>query len=211
MPRDAAKVSVLHLRASNFYGGPERQLHCHARAARDSVFEVIVASYAESGRSPDLLARVAADRLPTHLVGVAGAYDRRALGLIRRVLRDRDIAILCTHDYRSTVLGCLAVRFTPVRWIAFSRGRTRETLRIRLYNELERLCLRFADRVVAVSEGEKASLRRRLVPDRRIAVVHNAIDTAAFAAVTPVDLKSRFGFPAHSLVAVAAGRFSPEK
>lgn len=211
MPGPDRKVRVLHLRSTNFYGGPERQLHRHALAMKDSPFEIVLASFAEQGQPPALLQIAAADNLRTHLFTVENAYDRRSIGLIRQFLKDENIAVFCTHDYRASILGCFAARGADTRWITFSRGRTSETLAIRLYFRLERLLFRFADRIVAVSDGEKQSLMRQFVPERRISVVHNAIDIAPFAAVTPVDLHARFGFPPDSIVALAGGRFSPEK
>lgn len=204
-------MRILHLRASNFYGGPERQLHFHARAARGSAFEITVASFSEVGAAPKFLEVIAADGIPTRLIPVNSAYDRQAIGRLRALLHEEKFDLLATHDYRSHALGWLAARGGPCRWIAFSRGFTRENLKVRLFQAGEKLISRFADRVVAVSRAQKECLVRSGVRAERIDVVHNAIDLEAVETVAPVDLRARFGFSAESRVIVAAGRFSPEK
>ena len=205
------KHRVLHLRATNFYGGPERQLHYHAKAAADSEFDVILGSFAEKGRQPDLLDRAAADSIAVHLFNVKSAYDTASIKLVRKYLIQSGIDILCTHDYRTNIIGYRAVRGTRARWIAFSRGWTRENLKVRLYHLADKIVLRFADRIVAVSHAQKRRLRRLLVSRDKVSVVHNAVEPDQFTSVDPVDLRRKFNLPHHAAVAVCAGRFSLEK
>jgi len=205
------KIKVLHLRATNFYGGPERQIHRHALAARSTSYEIIVGSFSESGRPPALLDRASEDGIRVHCFDVKSAYDRRSARLVREYLKSEKIEILATHDYRTNILGRLIVRDTNTRWVAFSRGWTRENFRIRLYHALDKVCLRFADHIVAVACGQRDKLRRLAIPSRKISVVHNAILPSSFEATEPVDLKARLGLPSDALIGVAGGRFSNEK
>lgn len=204
-------MRVLHLRASNFYGGPERQVHLHALAARGTEIEIIIASFSENGRRPELLDIADRDGISVHLFEVTSAYDRRSVRLIRDYLWKFRIDILCTHDYRTNIIGHWAVMGTSTRWVAFSRGWTRENLRIRLYHAVDKLIIRFADRIVAVSESQKQKLRRILVPEKKTFVVHNAVIPERFDAVAPVDLREKFDLAADALICVSAGRFSAEK
>lgn len=205
------RMNILHLRASDFYGGPERQLHLHAKRALGSPFQVTVASFLEQGRPPEFLQKISQDGVATHVFHVSSAYDPRAVGLIRAYLRANDVAVLCTHEYRTTVLGWLAVRHTPTRWVAFSRGYTQTNLKIHLFQTFDKLLIRRADQIVAVSNAQKARLQRLLIPGGRIGVVENAIDAAMLDGVRAVDLRARFGFPADAVVCVSGGRFSREK
>jgi len=205
------KVKVLHLRATNFYGGPERQIHRHALAARSTSYEILIGSFSESGRPPALLDRAQEDGIRVQCFDVKSAYDRRSARLVREYLNSEKIAIVATHDYRTNILGRLMVRGTRTRWIAFSRGWTRENFRIRLYHALDKFCLRFADHIVAVAGGQRDKLCRLAIPSRKISVVHNAILPSSFETVEPVDLKARFGLPSDAFVGIAGGRFSTEK
>jgi glycosyltransferase involved in cell wall biosynthesis len=204
-------MNILHLRASNFYGGPERQIHLHARAALGTDYHVAVASFTESGDMPEYLKVIAGDGIPTHLFQVSSAYDTRVISDIRTYLREHNIHILCTHDYRTTVLGCLAVRRTPTRWLAFSRGFTKDNFKVRLYHAIDKFLIRQAAHIVAVSGAQKEKLRRLFIKGNRITVVPNAIDPDRFAGIPPVNLRERFGFDLQTVVCVAGGRFSSEK
>jgi glycosyltransferase involved in cell wall biosynthesis len=204
-------MRVLHLRASNFYGGPERQLHFHALAARGSGFDIEVASFTEAGAAPAFLRIIGEDGIPTRLIPVRSAYDRSAPAALRALVHDGRFDVLATHDYRSHLVGWLALRHGPCRWLAFSRGFTRENFKVRLFQAGERFLTRFADRVVAVSAAQKRRLVASGVRAERIDVVHNAIDVNAVAHVAAVDLRARFALPTDCQVVVAAGRFSAEK
>lgn len=204
-------MNILHVRASNFYGGPERQLHFHAREAEGSAHRVIIASFLEEGEEPAFITRIREDGLPTHCFDVRSAYDTSQVRQIRRYLREQEIDILCSHDHRSTVLGWLAARNDPARWIAFSRGFTLTNAKVRLYQTAEKLLTRRAAHVVAVSEAQKQKLRKLFIKDEHITVARNAIDVETLRAVPAVDLRERFGFAEDDLIFVAAGRFSIEK
>ncbi|MCM2272759.1 MAG: glycosyltransferase family 4 protein [candidate division Zixibacteria bacterium] len=204
-------IRVLHLRASNFYGGPERQLHLHALQAKSSEMELHIASFSERHQSPEFLKVIEADGIPIHLVEVTSAYDRGAIGKLRDLLNRSGISILCTHDYRSHLIGWLAARGSAVRWIAFSRGFTQDNWKVRLYHGIEKFIIRFADRVVAVSESQAEKLRQLRVAPEKIVVVRNAIDPEAFQSIERLSLRKRFTLPADSIVGFACGRFSAEK
>ncbi len=61
---------------------------------------------------------------------------------------------------RPTLSACSrhGVRSVPV--IAMSHGWTAETWKVRVYEALDRVCLRRMDRVVCVSEGQAGKVRR---------------------------------------------------
>jgi len=204
-------MRILHLRASNFYGGPERQLHFHALLARDRGYDISIASYLENGSIPEFLDVISKDGIKVHCFSVASAYELNAIRLVRKYLAQNNIDILCTHDYRSQAIGFLASRGSHARWVAFSRGATTENIKVRLFQAIESFLIRFADHIVAVSNSQKLKLRRLAIDDAKITVVHNSINISALRSVQPVDLRRKFGLPEKSIICVAAGRFSSEK
>lgn len=208
---NSTRLNILHLRASNFYGGPERQLHFHAIQARTYNYGITIGSFLEAGKTPELLEIAARDSIDTFCLDVKSGYDLRAVNRLRRYLRSRDTDALCTHDYRSQVVGFFARRGTRAKWISFSRGFTAENLKVRLYQWIERLVVRFADHIVAVSESQKRKLLDLGIPDSKITVIHNAIDSGVLEDVDPVDLRREFKLPRETVICVAAGRFSSEK
>jgi glycosyltransferase involved in cell wall biosynthesis len=98
--------------------------------------------------------------------------------------------------------------------IAVSRGWTAATLKVRVYEMADRVSLHAMDRVVCVSAGQAAKVRRAGVPAYRVVVIHNAIRTDRFDNPNGESyreaLRSLFPEPPGRLVC-AAGRLSPEK
>ncbi len=206
-----SKLNILHLRASNFYGGPERQLHFHARHAKGSDFSITVGSFTERGQSPHFLKVIAEDKIETCLFQVKNAYDPKAVVTVRNYLAKNDTGVLCTHDYRTHFIGWLATRRRKTKWMAFSRGWTRENIKVRVYHIIDKVILRLADHIVAVSEAQKHRLTRLLIPEGKISAVHNAVEPQQFENIEKIDLRSKYGFASDTFVYVSAGRFSREK
>lgn len=205
------KLKLLHLRAGGFYGGPERQLHLGAMHLKESGYEPFVASFNDGGSKPEFLDVMARDGIATHCFDTSSAYDFKVIDSLRRYLVENSIDYLCTHEYRSHFIGMRARRGTKADWIAYSRGWTKENLKTRFFHTLDKVIIRFADRIVAVSEAQASKLRDLMIPSHKICVIHNAVDVSRFASIKPADLKKRFDFPEDSVIGIAAGRFSREK
>ncbi len=204
-------MKILHLRASNFYGGPERQIHIHARLLKDSHHDITIGSFSEEGKAPEFLNTIMAEGLKTHLFRVKSAYDMAAIRLVREFIKNNEIEILCTHDYRTHIIGFWAIKGTGSKWMAFSRGWTMDTFRVRLYHLIDKIIIRFATHIVAVSASQKNRLVRLMTPASKISIVHNAIDSSSLADIELVDLRARYRFPGDAIIALAGGRFSREK
>src|SRR5205807_2920202 len=86
-------------------------------------------------------------------------------------------------------------------------------LKVRLYEALDRLLLRWMDAVVCVSQAQAERVRRAHVPEKKIAVIRNAVPPEAFAGADTnyaTLLRDFFNRPPKQIVG-AAGRLSPEK
>jgi glycosyltransferase involved in cell wall biosynthesis len=94
-----------------------------------------------------------------------------------------------------------------------SRGWTAATWKVRLYEWIDRFCLRFMDRVVCVSDGQAQKVRRAGVAEAQVRVIRNAIFTDRFGEPDEPGrafLQGFFARPRRLLIG-AAGRLSPEK
>lgn len=116
-------------------------------------------------------------------IAIPGRFSLRAVGQLRRVLRERRIEILHTHGFKSDVMGFFASRGLPVALVATPHGWSAdEGFRIRVYESISRLFLRNFDRIYPLSPALLEDLRRRGYPDRKLRLILNAVDTAAFEA-----------------------------
>jgi glycosyltransferase involved in cell wall biosynthesis len=121
--------------------------------------------------------------------------------------------MLCCHGYKANLLGRIACRRLGIAAVAVARGWTGESLKVRFYEMLDRIHLRFMDHVVCVSEAQATKVRRLGVPSKRVSVIANAVDLDRFADPDPLyrnKLLRAFRQPVAAIVG-AAGRLSPEK
>lgn len=208
-------MKLVHLTASTFFGGPERQMLGLAAALPASVRTTVV-SFAEGGRCAAFLAEAAGQGVPA--VALRSDFPRVAasVGELAGVLRSSAADVLLCHGYKANILGRVAARRAGVPCVAVSRGWTAEDHKVRAYEWLDRRHLALMDHVVCVSDGQAAKVRRWCrVPERRLSVIRNAARPAVFeraGAADPAALRGFFpGDIPVSNVVVAAGRLSPEK
>jgi glycosyltransferase involved in cell wall biosynthesis len=208
-----SRVGILHLRASNFVGGPEKQILRHALDAASPEREIWAGSFRNGLTRTEFLRRAEEMGLPT-LELSSRRFDLRAILELAQGLRQKRIAIVCTHGYKANLVGWAASRLTGCTQIAFVRGWTAETWRVKLYERLERLVLRWTDWVVCVSEALAESLRKRRKDRRAPIVIPNAALFLAEDVVLPVDrrpIRRALGLCEDAFLVSALGRLSPEK
>jgi glycosyltransferase involved in cell wall biosynthesis len=185
---------VVHVTASRFFGGPERQMLELAKSLAPDVRSAFV-SFAETGFCRPFLARAEWE------------------GELAALLRNRGADVICCHGYKADLLGMLAARRLGIPVIAVSRGWTGETFRVRLYDALDRRVLSSMNKVVCVSAAQAEKVRRADVAASKVVVIRNAIRLERFQRAARSD-RSRLQalFPTRPRWIVgAAGRLSPEK
>jgi glycosyltransferase involved in cell wall biosynthesis len=201
---------VVHLTSSRFFGGPERQMLglAHGLACR-SVF----LSFAEGGNCQAFLEEARLEGFSAHALEHDTPHWHAAVEELTGHLHDLGAEVLCCNGYKANLLGRTAARRARIPVVAISRGWTRETWKVRLYETVDRLHLRWMDRVVCVSEGQAAKVRKCGVQANRIVVIRNAIQAERFDDPEP-DCRDRlldyFTDPPDRLVG-AVGRLSREK
>ena len=149
-------VNIVHLTASTFFGGPERQMLGLASALPDDSSAFI--SFAEGGRCRSFLARVRRDGFEAIKLENDTPHLRAAARELASNLERLKADVLLCHGYKANILGRIAARRRAIPGVAVSRGWTGESLRVRAYETLDRLHLRWMDRVVAVSEAQAAEV-----------------------------------------------------
>jgi glycosyltransferase involved in cell wall biosynthesis len=205
-------MRVVHLMASPFFGGPERQMLGLARHLPPEV-ESVFLSFAERG-----LARAFLDEARRH------GFESKALlhntprffACVREVeqeLRRLHADLLCCSGYKPDLVGWRAARRAGIPVISISHGWTAATWKVRCYETLDRWVLRRMDAVACVSKAQGHKVRRAGVEEAKIAVIQNAIGEDAFVEPSVdgrAELDRLFSFKPRWIIG-AAGRLSPEK
>lgn len=183
-----------------------------ARAISSEVRTIFV-SFGEGGLCRSFLHEAARCGFESLALDNDTPHFRAAIGELVDRLSGLSIDVLFCHGYKASLLGRPAARRAGIPVVGVSRGWTYESLKVRIYELLDRINLRWMDRVVCVSEGQAAKVRRLGVPARKVVIIPNAIDSTRFEVPDPtarMELERLFRRPIRHVVG-AAGRLSPEK
>jgi glycosyltransferase involved in cell wall biosynthesis len=206
-------MTFLTLTSSSFVGGPERQMLGLAKHYPGPCRWVFLLFH-EGGVQEALRQAVLAEGFEA----VVLERNRPDLpGIVREVagqLRAQRADVLCCYGgYKPDLVGLLAARRADVPAVAVAGGWTSHTLKVRLYEALDRWALRRMDRVVCVSHGLAQRLRSTGVPGRLLTVIYNAVEPERLGRPDPLtreELLGRFAGPVSAVVGTV-GRLSPEK
>lgn len=204
------KPRVLHLIGSNCIGGPEKQILHHAVTMQDSSYQIEVGSFHDQVERPEIL-RGAEDRnIPT--VCLRGGVRLDLVAELCQILEERKGVLLCTHGFKANVIGYLAARRSKTRHVAFLRGRTAETMRVVIYEAMERYVLSHAPHVVCVSQKQAEQVVRwRRGRSEPIVVPNAMIPPWSRPSDTHEITREGLGISANAFVFGSVGRLSAEK
>jgi glycosyltransferase involved in cell wall biosynthesis/GT2 family glycosyltransferase len=202
-------LRILHLRASNFVGGPERQIVSYCALPSPGIHQSI-ATFVGPEEGSSFLEYARAKQIETLALPCA---SMDALSRLVRHVRENHIDAICSHGYKADILSLLAARMTGAKAIPFLRGWTGEDAKVRFFEALDRTSLRFAERIVCLSRTHADSLATKGISAARIRVVRNASFTTNSVprGAARAALATRFGISDADVLVASAGRLSPEK
>ena len=210
MPRPAAAPrTVLHLVASPFVGGPERQMIGLAKALRGTDRSIFL-GFPEGGALDE---RLREEGLESHLLTCGGRPLLRSVGEVAETFGRLQPDVVVTHGYKPDLIGLLAARRAGIPQIAVSHGWTGATFRVRVNEAIDKLVMRAARRVVAVSHRQGQRVKDAGVSGDRVVVIQNAVYASRFQgrdASARREMEAFFPEVPRQIV-IAAGRLSPEK
>ncbi len=204
------KHCVLHLIGSNLVGGPEKQILHHAEAMRDSEYDIKIGSFHDLREWPEILSAAAQRNIGT--VCLKGGFHTGLVNELTALLRERKVSLLCTHGFKSNVVGYLAARLTQTPHVAFLRGFTAENLRVAFYELLERQALKRANWAVCVSQPQAEQIGKlRGHRSQPIVVPNVMLPPYVREYKKPLVTRQSLGIPDRAFVFGSVGRLSIEK
>jgi glycosyltransferase involved in cell wall biosynthesis len=160
----------------------------------------------------EVLRQKAAD-VGTPLISIVdrGPLDWRVVGRLLEVCRRENVDVWHGHDYKTNALGLLLRLFHPMRLVTTVHGWVYRTRRTPLYYFIDRLSLRFYERVICVSEDLLRACYRAGVSEAQCVLIENGIDITAYRRTRPPhEARAAHGLPDVPTVG-AMGRLSAEK
>lgn len=219
------RIRLVSLVEAETVTGPMKPLLMFARNIQSSregctaISHSVVTTVRAPGKKPlgtnNFLRAAGAAGLPVDVLRERFLFDWSILPQLADRLAARKPQIVETHDFKSHFLIWLLKRFRTipgVRWVAFHHGYTRMSAKVRMYQQLDRLSLRAADRVVTVCTPFALQLAHRGVDPGRVRILANAIEDRVRTSDGDMrHLRQRLGVQPTDRIIVSVGRLSAEK
>ncbi|MBM3993338.1 MAG: glycosyltransferase family 4 protein [Planctomycetes bacterium] len=205
-------MRVVHLMASPFFGGPERQMLGLARHLPGDVVSIFL-SFAEHGQAQPFMDEAQRHHFEGKLLQYNTPWFFSCVSEVADELQKAKADILSCSGYKPDLVGWRAARRVGIPVVSISHGWTAATWKVRVYESLDRCAIGWMDAVVCVSKAQADKVRAAGVAEPNIHVIHNAVGEEAFVEPEPAaraEMLSWFTAPPRLIVG-AAGRLSPEK
>lgn len=197
-------MRILQLRSSDVFSSPERLIIGQCRHLPE--FDFLCASFVRPGVENRFLKECAEAGIDTAEIPDSFPGDIRLIGRLRRLIMEKRIDLVISHDYKAGFYTFFSLRKQAVRQIAYFHGVTSEDKKVKIYNAVDRQVLKRLGQVIAVSEKTRQLLVGMGIESERIEVVPNAIDDESLIADHQFEVR-----PEGPARIMAAGRFSYEK
>ena len=207
------KPKVLIMIATDQVGGPGKGLFQFLQYAPREAFDYILCNFNLKNRpAGQFIEEARRGRLNLQLLQQRALIDPLLILQAYRVIKQHGVTLIQTHGYKSNVIGCILRVCCGVPWIGFAHGYTNDNLKVRLYNRIDQLVLRFADKVVTVSRSMKELLILSGVPEGKVRLVYNAVESAVSPPSRTIEeMKQLYHLTAEKKIIGVVGRLSPEK
>jgi glycosyltransferase involved in cell wall biosynthesis len=175
--------------------------------------ELSVANFARGRQEVEnaLTSALREGRIPYSLIREKGRFDSSVLPQIRDLVKKYDAEVVWTNSVKSHFLVYESGVLKHRKWVAFHHGYTSTDFKMSLYNQLDRVSLRKADRVLTVCIPLVAELEARGVLRRRIRVQHMPVRPFVNSPEDGLALRTELGLTSDAKVILSVGRMSREK
>ncbi len=197
--------------SSGFYGAESVVLGLMRELSKSGVDARLICLKSSDKADPDIHDRAAHNGVKSAVFPCRGKLDLKTISRIREYIVLEKIDVVHTHNFKSDVYGFIAAKLSSVPIIATAHGWTGEDNKVRFYELIDRMTIKYMDFIVAVSPAILAELCRRGINEKKTSFIPNAVDTGLFDPSLGDDsMREKMGLK-NSLVVGTVGRLSPEK
>ncbi|MCJ8503133.1 glycosyltransferase family 4 protein [Desulfatitalea alkaliphila] len=198
--------------ATNEIGGPGKGLLQFLRCGGLEVCDTVIVGFSVNDIKSEFDLIIENVDVPFKLLKQRVIYDPLLLPQAYTIFKSNSLNILQSHGYKSHVICLFLKVLTGNPWVAFFHGWVSGGKKIKFYNYLEKYLLKFADKVVAVSEGMVNGLNTVWIGKEKINIIYNAVDPNEYSSYAPtIKIREQYRINNAAPLVAVVGRFSPEK
>jgi len=139
-------------------------------------------------------------------------YDPTPLIQFSSILKQHKVNIIQTHGHKANFIVFILSRFISKPWISFVHGWTDEDWKIRAYNRVDKLLLKFPDRLVTVSKEMAFKLYSSGISRDKVKIINNAVSEKGIPKENPpLEVRDALKIPEEDRLLGVIGRLSSEK
>lgn len=204
--------TILHLISSAGFYGAESMLVALASEQRRAGLHPII-GVLKNSRNPHLeVAERAQQRgLNVKILECRGLVDSKTLKDLRSLAVSHSVSLIHSHGYKTNIFSHLALHTLGVPRVTTCHLWKETSLRLRLYNHLDRLLLQRFDRVVCVSPKLREQAVDSGVPIEKVSVIYNGIDLEEFDSLPTSGGRESLHLHPEDIVVGTVAALSPEK
>ncbi|OQX91539.1 MAG: hypothetical protein B6D58_07570 [candidate division Zixibacteria bacterium 4484_95] len=205
-------INILHLRSGFRFGGPEKLIINSLKYMADSEFRFILSSFILKNIENEFLRYANNQNIKTEPVYINSPFDLSSIRSLKEIIKKHDIRLLIAHDYRAVVISYFARRNTSVKLVAVAHGWTSQSLKIRIYEFVEKRFFPFMDKVVAVSGPKYEELLKLGLPKEKTEKIENCVEIPPKEKIVKTNqLKEELGLLSDDVLIGSVGRLGVEK
>jgi glycosyltransferase involved in cell wall biosynthesis len=209
MPRP---IRVLYLRDTTFVCGPGKTILNTFRTADRAAVSITLGVPCSVPDSNGLVTAAQSIGLPVVELPEQGRLDLGTTRRLARVIKEGQFDLVQSHDFRTRRLASLACLYAGVPHVTSVHGWIANSRKQRVTRAIDKMLIRRARRIIAVSERLVRDLVDSGAPRERITLFPNAVLLDDYAPAMPAgQARQELGLPASSRCIGIVGRLSPEK
>lgn len=199
--------NILHLRSSaGLYGAEHVILNLTQVKSNDCRHTVLIfenhLNHNQDFYHAAIDRNIAAIKLPCN-----GRLDWKTVKILKQQIQTLNCNVIHCHDPKSVFYAFLATMFNrKISKVVTMHGWVKNDRNMKFNNYVEKLCLPFFDKIIAVSDEIKNQLLATSIPNNKVTYIPNAVNIDKFIPHSPASDKQF-----NKIKMLIVGRLSPEK
>lgn len=207
-------INVLHLRDTNKICGPGKTIIETACRIDKNNFNLTIGLFLLKKEKNNIYYNAAKERgvgiIPIRMFH---QFDISTIHRIIRIIKEKNIHILHSHEYKSDIIAFFISRFVKIQIVTTIHGWIENTFKSKVYIEAGKKTLPYFNKVIAVSPKIKSQLLSLGVSERNISLIYNGIVVENYnpGSYPQRLLRTKYNIPDEAILIGNVGRLSQEK